>query len=303
MSTGFATAFSEITLVLFTTLAPSGAVAYALMSFPIIRGRLSDDAHRRIDKALCISLIVSLVGLVASATHLGNPANALYVFMGVGRSPLSNEVFSAVIFLAFSGVYWLYSFAVKPRRLLQRLLAVGACVSAIACITAIAFAYSADTIVTWDTPFSPLSLWTNALLGGPVLAIVGLRAARWKSRGNRFGRLMLMLAVVALAACLVVYALQGAIVLPAENAVASAGDLVPHYALLVCVFAVFAAAGIAVDALSLFRPSVSREGKASPDEMTISVVRASVAALFVLAGIFVMRFSFYMMHMTVGISF
>lgn len=45
MSTGFATAFSEITLVLFTTLAPSGAVAYALMSFPIICGRLSDDAH------------------------------------------------------------------------------------------------------------------------------------------------------------------------------------------------------------------------------------------------------------------
>ena len=114
----------------------------------------------------------------------------------------------------------------------------------------------------------------------------------------------LALAVVALlAACLVVYALRGAIVLPAENAVASAGDLVPHYALLVCFFAVFAAAGIAVDALSLFRTSVSREGKASPDEMTISVVRASVAALLVLAGIFVMRFSFYMMHMTVGISF
>lgn len=45
MTTGFATAFSEITLVLFTTLAPSGAVAYALMSLPIIRGRLSDDAH------------------------------------------------------------------------------------------------------------------------------------------------------------------------------------------------------------------------------------------------------------------
>ena len=113
---------------------------------------------------------------------------------------------------------------------------------------------------------------------------------------------MLVLAVVALAACLVVYALQVAIVLPAENAVSSAGDLAPHYALLVCFFAVFAAAGIAVDALSLFRTSVSREGKASPDEMTISVVRASVAALLVLAGIFVMRFSFYMMHMTVGIS-
>ena len=152
MSTGFATAFSEITLVLFTTLAPSGAVAYALMSLPIIRGRLSDDAHRRIDKALCIPLIVSLVGLVASATHLGNPANALYVFMGVGRSPLSNEVFSAVIFLAFSGVYWLYSFAVKPRRLLQRLLAVGACVSAIACITAIAVKPLGKCAARWAGP-------------------------------------------------------------------------------------------------------------------------------------------------------
>lgn len=37
--------------------------------------------------------------------------------------------------------------------------------------------------------------------------------------------------------------------------------------------------------------------------MPISVVRASVAALLVLVGIFVMRSSFYMMHMTVGISF
>lgn len=303
MSTGFATAFSEITLVLFTTLAPSGAVAYALMSLPIIRGGLPDDAHRRIDKALCIPLIVSLVGLVASATHLGNPANALYVFMGVGRSPLSNEVLNAVIFLAFAGVYWLYSFAQKPRRLVQRLLAIGACLGAVACITAIAFAYSADTIITWDTPFSPVSLWTNALLGGPILAIVGLRAARWKSRGNRFGRLMLLLAIVAFAACLVVYVLQGASVLQAENAVSTAGDLVPHYALLVGVFAIFSAAGICVDATSLFRPSVSRDDKASPDEMTITVVRSSVAALLVLAGIFVMRFSFYMMHMTVGISF
>lgn len=37
--------------------------------------------------------------------------------------------------------------------------------------------------------------------------------------------------------------------------------------------------------------------------MPISVEHASVAALLVLVGIFVMRFSFYMMHMTVGISF
>lgn len=37
--------------------------------------------------------------------------------------------------------------------------------------------------------------------------------------------------------------------------------------------------------------------------MPILVEHASVAALLVFVGIFVMRFSFYMMHMTVGISF
>ena len=101
---GFATALGEITLVLFTTLAPSGAIALALMGLPIVAGRASEDERRRIDKFVSVPLVVSMVGLVASATHLGNPANALYVFVGVGRSPLSTEVFCAVVFLALAGV-------------------------------------------------------------------------------------------------------------------------------------------------------------------------------------------------------
>ena len=33
---GFSLAFGEITLVLFTTLAPSGAVAYLIMGLPVL---------------------------------------------------------------------------------------------------------------------------------------------------------------------------------------------------------------------------------------------------------------------------
>ena len=102
---GFSVALSEITLVLFTTLAPSGAVAYLLMSLPVLSGRAAGDTARRLNQLTCLPLLVAMVGLVASATHLGNPANALYVFTGVGRSPLSTEVFAAVIFLALAGVY------------------------------------------------------------------------------------------------------------------------------------------------------------------------------------------------------
>ena len=301
MSPGFSAAFSEITLVLFTTLAPSGAVAYALMSLPVVKGGLADDVHRRIDKALAIPLIATLVGLVASATHLGNPANALYVFMGVGRSPLSNEVSCAVVFLAFAGVYWLYSFAVKPNRTLQRVLAACACVGAAVCVTAIAFAYSARTIVSWDTPFAPAALWLNALVGGPVLAIVGLRFARWKSWGNRYGCAMIALAVAALAACAVVYGLQGAWLSSVGNSVRAATDLVPDYAVQVVAFALFALAGIAVDAVPLAK-ALRKRASSPAGEMTLSIPRAAVASALVFVGIFTMRFSFYMMHMTVGIS-
>ncbi len=92
MISGFETALGEITLVLFTTLAPTGALAVLIMGLPIIVGKATEHEIARINKYLCIPLIVSMVGLIASATHLGNPANALYVFSSLGTSPLSNEV-------------------------------------------------------------------------------------------------------------------------------------------------------------------------------------------------------------------
>ena len=107
MTTGFETALGEITLVLFTTLAPSGVLGFSIMAGALAFGRFDRDVRSRINQFLCIPLMISMVGLIASATHLGNPANALYVFMGVGRSPLSTEVFCAVIFLFLAGVYWL----------------------------------------------------------------------------------------------------------------------------------------------------------------------------------------------------
>ena len=145
---GFSVALSEITLVLFTTLAPSGAVAYLLMSLPVLSGRAAGDTARRLNQLTCLPLLVAMVGLVASATHLGNPANALYVFTGVGRSPLSTEVFAAVIFLALAGVYWLYSFAEHPRVGLQRGLLAAIDVAIVAFVSSVAFAYNVDTIVT-----------------------------------------------------------------------------------------------------------------------------------------------------------
>lgn len=288
---GFATALGEITLVLFTTLAPSGAIALALMGLPIVAGRASEDERRRIDKFVSVPLVVSMVGLVASATHLGNPANALYVFVGVGRSPLSTEVFCAVVFQALAGVYWLYSFAERPRRGLQRGWMGALIVASGAFVTSVAFAYAADTIVSWDTWHVPANLWLNALVGGPLLALLGLRLARFAPADSLFGRVLVGMAVVALALNVGGYVLQGADLPGLRNAFVSAAGLVPSFGVLVAVFGVCGVLGIGLDGWALF---VKRR--------PLSVVRASVACVLAFAGIFAMRFAFYMMHLTVGLG-
>ena len=68
---GFTLAFSEITLVLFTTLAPSGAVAYLIMGLPVLTGQARGEAARAPEQVSCLPLVVAMVGLIASATHLG----------------------------------------------------------------------------------------------------------------------------------------------------------------------------------------------------------------------------------------
>lgn len=286
--TGFATAFSEIALVLFTALAPSGAVAYAIMG--AVSFRLKGEERKRVNAALLIPFLVTLVGLVASATHLGNPDNALYVFLRAGASPLSNEVCAAVLFLGTSGLHWLYQFAehVRPR-VLHALLAA-AVVSSLVFLVAVAFAYDARTVLTWSTPWVPVALCLNALVGGPVLAMFGLRFAKCSIIETRVAAALLAVSFAALVANVGVYAAQGASVLAMDNYLVSARQLVPAYNVMVAAFALLVVGGLSIDAAPRLR---GRDA---------SVATTAVAATMVLVGIFIMRFAFYMMHMTCGIS-
>lgn len=285
---GFSIAFNEITLVLFTTLAPAGAVGYLLMSLPVLLGRVNEDDRRRLDQYSCLPLAIAMVGLIASATHLGNPSNALYVFTGVGRSPLSTEVFCAVVFLALAGMYWLYAFAEAPRRWLQRILVAAVDVAIVLFVVSMAFAYQVDTIITWSLPLTPVALVLNSLVGGPIITLLGFAAAGYRGHGPGQGRLLVAVAAVALVANTVVYLVIGAQLSGMANELVSASSLVPGFIPCVVVFALLAAAGLAV----AWR-SVGRD---------LTVRSLVVASLLVLAGIFVMRFTFYMSHLTVGLG-
>ena len=250
--TGFATALNEITLVLFTTLAPSGAVAYVIMGMAALRAQ--GDERKRLSGALLIPFLVTLVGLVASATHLGNPDNALYVFSRVGASPLSNEVCAAVLFLGISGLQWLYQFAEHARQRVLNVLLGAAMVASLAFLISVAFAYASRTVVTWDTPFVPVALCLNALVGDPVLTLFCLRFSRWSPLeagvGGDAARPLVRNSPWRMRACT---SPKGMSVLTMRNYLVSAEQLVPTYGAMATVFFLLAVAGVAVDALPLMR--------------------------------------------------
>lgn len=290
MQFGLETALSEITLVLFTTLAPAGVFACVVMAGVIASRPIAFDARNRISHAIAVPLVISMVGLVASATHLGNPSNALYVFLGVGRSPLSNEVFSAVIFLAVCGLYWLFSFSEKDRPRVHRIWCGAIMVTGVACVLAISLAYDVRTIITWHTPFVPAIVVLSALAGGPVLGMMGLRIARAVCMHTRFSKAMAAISLAALVLNIACLAAQSAALPGMENGYGTAAELVPVYGQMIAAYALLAGAGVLSVAVPLWRDKLP------------SAWRFVLASALFAVGLFAVRFGFYMMHMTVGLG-
>lgn len=292
MATGFGFAAGEISLVLFTTLAPSGALAFVLMGLPLFKSGLDAEVRTRLSKLLCIPLVVTMVGLVASATHLGNPDNALYVIAGIGRSPLSTEVACAVLFLAVAGVFWLLTFWPRFGLAAQRIWLAVAIASAAVFVGAMALAYSRATIVTWDMWQVPVALCLNALVGGPLLALASIRASRFPLGGAQ-AKALVAIPAACLVASVAVYAAQGVSLAGIGNSFGTAIDLVPGFWPALAAYFALGAAGTVL-ALAA--------GRFEAQRLHRRVMAYSFGGcLLVFAGIFVMRFVFYMTHMTVGL--
>ena len=290
MDIALANAFGEITLALFTSLAPASAVAYVLLELPLFRSDLSEDERLLLNKTLSLPLVLCMVGLIASATHLGNPANALYVIMGIGRSPLSNEVSAAVAFLACAALIWLIGFAEGRHRGLQRVLMILVVPAALVFVGFVSCAYSVDTIITWNTPFVPASIVLGAFVLGPVIASLGMRIAQLDMRFARVGWALVALAAVAALALFAVYLLQMGALSQMRNYLYSVRDIAPEYGYLLVAYVIVVIAGIALQAYSFTKRA------AHPFALRI------VSAVLILLALFLMRFAFYLFHLTVGLG-
>lgn len=287
---GFSNALSEITLVFFTALGPSSALAYLVMLIPYVRSDCSESRRKEIRKFLWVPLVACMLGLVASATHLGNPSNALYVFSRIGASPLSNEVFSAGIFLACAAVFWLIGFMLHEHRIVDRILMCLIAISGIIFIAMVSFAYDVATISTWHIPFVPATIAAGAFVNGPLLALLSLHFAGYPFEGCMLCRILALVSAVASAVWLALNAAFGVAIGDVSNSLFSATELIPSYFPCLAAAAILLIGVFVVTELPLIRSGRRRTAS----------LAAGVSLSF--AALFIMRFMFYMVHLTVGLA-
>jgi DMSO reductase anchor subunit len=278
----------RIALTIFTVLAPAGAIAFVAMAALIVKSREKTKDVERLEHCLIVPLAACMAGLVASATHLGTPGNALYVLSGWGRSPLSNEVASALAFLSMAGLFWLASFGRRMPFLLARVWLVAACATSLWLVAMISVVYAIPTIPVWNSELVPYGLWLLALTTGPVLAVAALVFAG-APVPLPYLRLLLAISAISLAAGLAVFLAQNAELASMSDSFTTAAALVPYYWLCIVAYAILAAAALAILAVPIVR---RRPPTLRP---------ALLATALALSGAAFIRVPFYAMHMTIAL--
>lgn len=283
------TALNELPLAIFTTLAPMGAGAFAVLAAAFCTMKLDDVKIKAIDRFSLIPLGLIAVGFIASFFHLASPLKAYGVFSGIGHSPLSNEIAVGMVFFVAAIVYVALGFAGKLSASARKPFALVVAVLALVFSLFTGLAYMMPTIPSWDSPLVPLEMVGSALLGGALLALVVLALA--KAFDGVDGHVMKSVAFlagvigfVAVAVALVGhFDMLGELWGPAVAGVSLAEAVVPFlWAAAVC-----GVVGVACLGVASFGKSV--------------LVPAGVGAVASLVGIFLVRFAFYAVWMSIGL--
>lgn len=284
-------ALHELPLALFTTLASVGAGAFIALAVAFFKTSFTEEKARAIDKMTLVPTVVVLIGFVAAFFHLANPMNAMNVFAGIGRSPLSNELCVASLFAAAMVVYAILAVMGKLNEGSRKGFLAVLAVLAVAFAAAMGMAYSLPTVPTWDSPWPVAQMLGYALLGGAVMGACVLSfadafddalAAGFKGAALGLAGIGLVLAVLGLA--MMVVDGNGL-----QTAIASGAALVGEAmgCVIVAIIALVAAFAL------LFKVCSGGDSRGA-------LIGAVVLALVgVLAG----RFVFYILYLSVGIFF
>lgn len=182
----------ELPLVFFTVLGQlsAGMVLLSSLSYFINYSQAKQLIRQKINGLV---LLFMALGMLIASFHLGHPMRAFNVILGIGRSPMSNEIFTfGVLFGATLVSLLLNYFALYPNSekldiikplclkinripYINQLLAIVLMILSLVFVWTIVLTYRLPTVKTWDTVYTPIQMYLTMLaLGGIASARVGL---------------------------------------------------------------------------------------------------------------------------------
>lgn len=279
----FETASSEISLLVFSILVPMGVTAMGLVGLVRASLGLDEEAAKKADTLLSVPAVVTIVGLIASFTHLGSPFHVFGMVSGIGSSPLSNEIVIAGIAILVALVYWIFTLVKHPEEAVHKVFGIALVVLGLICALFTGLAYMIPTIVTWNSPVGAISQVCAALFGGAVLAALVLALANAK-----VDKALGVCALVGAAGVAVMLLVQGGLYGGVVNAAGLTLSAVMGQYWVVAVIAIVCAA---VAAFLVFK-NAAKDG---------AVTMMAVAAVAALIALVLVRICFYGIFLSVGL--
>lgn len=182
----------ELPLVFFTVLGQlsAGMVLLSSLSCFINHSQAKQVIRQKING---LALLFMALGMLIASFHLGHPMRAFNVILGIGRSPMSNEIFTFSVLFGVTLVSLLLNYfalnpnsekldMIKPLCLkinripyINQLLAIVLMILSLGFVWTIVLTYRLPTVKTWDTVYTPIRMYLTMLaLGGIASARVGL---------------------------------------------------------------------------------------------------------------------------------
>ncbi|GAB1469678.1 dimethyl sulfoxide reductase anchor subunit [Chloroflexota bacterium] len=133
-----------------------------------------EQTDRLMDGPLYIIVPIMGLALISSLFHLGNPANIAKAVPNLGTSWLSREVLIAVTFVILAAVYTLMQWRKIGNNTLRTIFGWIAALVGLFQIYGMSMVYMIRTQPSWNTPATPISFFTTALLMGVATIVSAL---------------------------------------------------------------------------------------------------------------------------------
>ena len=204
--------FSELPLVFFTTFIPLVGGTFIAIALAVLFGKLNDDQIKTLDRFTFVPLVLLVIGVIGAFFHLTAPQYVVYILVGFGESPMSNEIAVTALLGLLIVAYLVVALLGKASLLFRKIALI--VIVAVAFVQAIfmGLAYYINTIVSWANPWQVIQMVGFVLMGCAVGALIlHLANATDAGKSVKISAILVIsgLAVACISGCIHLYQVSG----------------------------------------------------------------------------------------------